>query len=273
MARLSWDTPGDRYFEIGVDRVVLHTNTHPPVPWNGVTNIEQRPIVEVPTPNYYDGVKFFNSFGSASYEASLEAYTYPDEFAECEGNAYDTVGIMYDGQPRSDFSLVYRTTIGNDEDNTSHGYKIHIIYQAVATPNESSYSTFSEDISPSMFSWTISTLPIEVAGRRPTAHITLDTRKISPPAIDAIENLLYGTSTTPPVLPTPEELATVIRTQAGRVRIISNTTGGVSTLYRLTSNEFDQQADLHGVITRGIYQRSDDSRLLETAVPGIYILE
>ncbi|QED11523.1 major tail protein [Arthrobacter phage Qui] len=210
MTELTWGNYGERYYETGVDRGVLYLPGQDGVVWNGLIAVNESPSGGEPTPYYLDGVKYLNRPSPEEYRATIEAYTYPDEFAFCDGSAgidLESKGLTATQQGRKPFGFSYRTRIGNDDLATNFGYKLHIVYNALAAPSEKSYQSSSDDPEAISFSWDITTTPIVVseAGTY-SSHLVLDTKTTWPWVITAVEELLYGTEDTPPTLPTPQDL-------------------------------------------------------------------
>jgi hypothetical protein len=209
MAELIWGNPGERYFEAGVDRGVLYLPGEEGVAWNGLISVSESPSGGEAEPYYLDGVKYANRASTEEFAASIEAYTYPDEFAVCDGTAsleQETRGLFATQQKRKPFGLSYRTRVGNDGDSTDHAYKIHIVYNAMANPSERNYQTLSDEAEAMPFSWDITATPMPIPGLYYSAHLMVDSRNAYPWAIAAIEKVLYGSEDTPPTLPTPQEL-------------------------------------------------------------------
>jgi hypothetical protein len=208
MTQLAWDNVGERYFEAGVDRGVLYPPIGDGVPWNGLISVDESPSGGDITPYFIDGIKYINRSAAEEFEATIEAYTYPEEFAQCDGSAelYQSQGLFATQQKRRPFGLSYRTLIGNDVNAEEHAYKLHIIYNALAEPSKRTYQTTGEDTEPTTFSWDISTTIVPVPGVENSAHLVIDTRQAWPWAVAAVEAVLYGTEDTPPRLPTPQEL-------------------------------------------------------------------
>lgn len=209
MAELTWGNPGSRYFEAGVDRGVLYLPGEEGVAWTGLISVSESPSGGEATPYYLDGVKYTNSASAEEFEATIEAYTYPDEFAVCDGTVsleQETKGLFATQQKRKPFGLSYRTRVGNDDASTDHAYKIHIIYNAMANPSQKNYETLSDDTEAMPLSWDITTTPISIPGVYYSSHLIVDSRTAYPWAMEAIEKVLYGSEDTPPVLPTPQEL-------------------------------------------------------------------
>lgn len=207
---LRWSNVGERFFEVGVDRGVLYLDGMAGVAWNGLISVSESPSGGEAQSYYLDGVKHINRSSPEEFAATLEAFTYPDAFATCDGTEEIANGLGISQQRRKSFGLSYRTLIGNDLNGTNHAYKIHILYNALAQPSEKEYLTLSEDSEPSTFSWEISTRPVKFEdpafGVKYGAHLVLDSRVVYPWALEAVEKVLYGTETTQPRLPTPQEL-------------------------------------------------------------------
>lgn len=223
MSELVWDKVGDRVYESGLDRGVLYLPEGGAVAWNGLTEIIER-FDKATSPIYYDGRKIHDLVALGDFSASLKAITYPDEFLEIEGLAPDTNGLYYGDQVPKTFSLSYRTKIGNDVDGDTAGHKIHIIRNLTAIPSERSIATLNDVPSVAQFEWIITAVPEEIPGRRPTAHIIIDTRTLDPWLVEELEGMLYGTATTEPTLPSLQELSTFI-TEWARVKITDNGDG------------------------------------------------
>lgn len=215
MAKLVWNEAGKRLYETGVDRGVLYVSDgngryQKGVVWNGLVSVNESPSGAEATPLYAGNVKYVELMSNEEFGASIEAYTYPEEFEQCDGSAELADGITIGQQPRKSFGLCYRTKIGNDTAGDEHGYKIHLIYGAKAAPTEKSYTTINDSPEAITFSWEITTTPIEVAGHKPTATLTIDSTKVSPTTLAAIENKLYGDTTGEATLPTPAEILALI---------------------------------------------------------------
>ena len=219
--RLVWDKTGERLYETGVSRGVLYLPDvkgaySNGVAWNGLTAVNESPSGAEPTPLYADDIKYQNLISAEEYAATIEAYTYPDEFAECDGSAELAPGVMIGQQKRKPFGLCYRTKVGNDVEGTEYGYKLHLVYGAMAAPSDKSYSTVNDSPEAITFSWEVSTTPVEVSGYKPTASMTIDSTKVDEAKLRALEDILYGTNAvtgenpveaTSPRLPLPDEIA------------------------------------------------------------------
>ena len=217
MAKIEWDKTGERLYETGVKNGVLYVQeggVYPKgVAWNGLTAVTESPSGAEATPLYADDIKYLNLLSAEEFGATIEAYTYPDEFAECDGSAALADGVMIGQQPRKAFGLCYRTTIGNDTNGNDYGYKLHIIYGALAAPSEKAYATINDSPEAITFSWEVTTTPVNVTGAKPTAYITIDSTKADPAKLAALEDILYGKNGEPgnePRLPLPDEIKTMM---------------------------------------------------------------
>lgn len=200
MTALVWDQVGDRRFETGVDRGVLYLQDGSAVPWNGLTSITETLEREVKS-YYLDGVKYLDHAVVGAYSAKLQAFTYPDEFDTLMGNSEFAPGVVLHDQRSHLFNLSYRTQIGNDVDGIDHGYKIHLLYNILATPSSVGFNSQSKTPSPGVFEWTLSGTPSSMFGIRPTSHISLHSRGIDPELLGTLEDLIYGTASVAPELP------------------------------------------------------------------------
>lgn len=222
MAKLVWDKTGDRLYETGVKNAVLYVRdsagAYPKgVAWNGITAVTESPSGAEANPLYADDIKYLNLISNEDFGATIEAYTYPDEFAECDGSAEIVEGVKIGQQKRKTFGLCYRTTLGNDVDGNDHGYKIHVIYGATAAPSERAYATINDSPEAITMSWELTTTPVNVTGFKPTAHLEIDSTKVKPEELTAFEEILYGkdgASQTDARLPLPDEIASLF-TAAG----------------------------------------------------------
>lgn len=215
MSKIVWDKAGERFYETGVKNGVLYLQSSDGaytngVAWNGLTGITESPSGAEATPLYADDTKYLNLLSVEEFGASVEAYFYPDEFAECDGSASIAPGVTIGQQPRKTFGLCYRTTIGNDTDGESHGYKLHMIYGATASPSEKAYATINDSPEAITFSWEITTTPVNVKGAKPTASLTIDSTKVDAAKLKALEDILYGSESNEPRMPLPDEIATLM---------------------------------------------------------------
>ena len=213
MSKLIWDKTGERYYETGVKNGVLYAMNNGTygtgVAWNGLTAVTESPSGAEASPLYADDIKYLNLLSNEEFGATIEAYTYPDEFAECDGSASLADGVYIGQQKRKTFGLCYRTALGNDVDGNDHGYKLHIIYGALAAPSEKAYATVNDSPEAITFSWEVTTTPVEVTGHKPTASITIDSTKVDATKLAALEAKLYGSESEEPSLPLPDEIATM----------------------------------------------------------------
>lgn len=214
MPKIVWDAAGKRYFETGVDHGVLYVYSNngygEGVAWNGLTAVNQSPSGAEATPLYADNIKYLNLVSAEDFGATIEAYTYPEEFEVCDGSAEIAKGVTIGQQPRRTFGFSYRTLIGNDTNGNNHGYKIHLVYGALAAPSERNYATVNDTPEAITFSWTVSTTAVAVEGFKPTARLSIDSTKVDAADLKALEALLYGTDTAPPTLPLPDEVASIV---------------------------------------------------------------
>lgn len=226
MSKITWDATGEHLYETGVDHGVFYSydttnNTYTDgKAWNGLTAVNESPSGAEPSPLYADNIKYLNLMSAETYGATIEAYTCPDEFMECDGFVSLTDGVIIGQQPRKIFGFCYRTLIGNDTEGTKKGYKIHLVYNCQASPSEKSHSTVNDNPEAATMSWSISTTPVDVPNQSPTATLEIDSTKLTTAQLTAIENVLYGTNAsggseaTTPRLPLPAEVATIITTAA-----------------------------------------------------------
>lgn len=222
MSKIVWDKTGERLYETGVKNGVLYLQSegvyNNGVAWNGLTAVTESPSGAEATALYADDMKYLNLYSAEEFGATIEAYTYPDEFAECDGSKELVDGVMIGQQTRKSFGLCYRTVIGNDTDGEAHGYKLHIIYGAMASPSEKAYATINDSPEAITFSWEVTTTPVNVSGAKPTASVVIDSTKADPTKLAALEVILYGKDPTTdggndgvaPRLPLPDELKTLM---------------------------------------------------------------
>ena len=215
MPKLTWDNTGERIFETGIKQGVLYPiqsdgKYTKGVAWNGLTAVTESPSGAEATALYADDIKYLNLLSNEEFGATIEAYTYPDEFAECDGSAELATGVVIGQQKCKIFGLCYRTTISNDVDGNDYGYKLHLVYGCLAAPSEKGYSTINDNPDAITFSWEVSTTPVNVEGFKPTSQITIDSTKADPTKLAALEAILYGSAETEAKLPLPDEVATTM---------------------------------------------------------------
>ena len=210
MAKLVWDADETRFFETGVSQCVLFPKGGAGVAWNGITAVDEAPSGAEETVLWADNKKYGSLTSTETFGATISAYTWPDEFAECDGTAEIVDGVFAGQQPRKPFDLAYRTEVGNDVD-PSAGFKLHLLYGCKAKPAQKTFNSINESPEAMTFSWELSTQPVDIAGHKPSASITIDSRKIASTAIlDALWDKLYGTATSEPAMPTPAEVITLL---------------------------------------------------------------
>ena len=219
MSKLTWDNAGERFYETGVKMGVLYPIQEgglytKGVAWNGLTAVTESPSGAEASPLYADDIKYLNLMSAEEFGATIEAYTYPDEFMACDGSASLSEGVYIGQQARKSFGLCYRTTIGNDVVNNDYGYKLHLIYGALASPSEKAYSTINDSPEAITFSWEVSTTPVNVTGHKPTACLTIDSTKVAPEKLAALEEVLYGKEQAEPRLPLPDEVVQIMTAAA-----------------------------------------------------------
>lgn len=220
MSKLLWDQVGEHIYETGTKQGVLYRQaadgTYPlGVAWNGLTAVNESPEGAEPTDIYADDIKYLTLRSTENFKATIEAYTYPDEFAECNGEAALMAGVNIGMQPRKAFGFSYVTTVGNDTELDSYGYKIHLIYGATVSPSEKSYQTINDSPEAITFSWEMDTIPVPVTGHKATAHMTIDSTKFNTPELQtklaALEDVLYGSASGDPHLPLPDDVLYILQ--------------------------------------------------------------
>jgi len=215
MSKAVWDEIGKHVYETGVDHGMLYPEVNNAYPvgcvWNGLTGVTESPSGAEATPLYADNIKYLNLVSVEEYGATINAYTYPDEWMQCDGSAEIMTGVTIGQQPRKEFGFVYRTRIGNDTQLDNYGYKLHLIYNALASPSDQEHSTVNDSPEATEFSWEISTTAIPVEGYKPTATLVIDSTKTTTAALKAIEDVLFGTDSTDPRLPLPGEVLTIMK--------------------------------------------------------------
>lgn len=215
MSRIVWDETGKKFYETGIDRGVLFpiaaNGTYPAgVAWNGLVSVTESPSGAEANAIYADNIKYLSLQSAEEFGGTIEAYTYPDEFAECDGSAELVPGVTIAQQPRKTFGLAYRTILGNDVENDSYGYKLHLIYGCLAAPSEKTYQTINDSPEANTFSWEISTTPVPVTGFKPTATIVIDSTLVDPADLAAFEDILYGKDAIVARMPLPDEVKTLL---------------------------------------------------------------
>lgn len=214
MAILKWDQVGERFYETGTKNGVLYPQVNGAYPkgvaWNGLSAVTASPEGAEPTDIYADDIKYLTLRSAENFKATIEAYTYPDEFAECDGSASILDGVSIGMQPRKPFGFSWVTTLGNDTELDSYGYKIHVVWGATASPSEKSYQTINDSPEAITFSWEIDTIPAPVTGYKPTAHMEIDSTKLTDKQLKAVKDTLWGTDNAEPHLPLPDDLIDII---------------------------------------------------------------
>jgi hypothetical protein len=217
--KLKWDQTGERFYETGVKYGVLYVQEAGAYPkgvaWNGLTAVTESPSGAEASPLYADDIKYLNLMSNEELGATIEAYTYPEEFEACDGSASIATGVNIGQQSRKTFGLCYRTTLGNDEAGNDYGYKLHLIYGCLAAPSEKAYATINDSPEAITFSWEVTTTPVNVTGYKPTASVTIDSTKVDAEKLAALEAVLYGSGETEARLPLPDELITLMGEAAG----------------------------------------------------------
>jgi hypothetical protein len=221
VTKLAWDAVGSRTYETGVDRGVLYipdgTGAYiTGFAWSGLTKVTEKPTGAAATPLYADNIKYLNLISTEYFTADLAAYTYPNEFAQCDGTLQPEPGVAIGQQSRKTFGLSYRTKVGNDLVGTDAGYKLHLVYGAFAAPSQKDFATVNDNPTAIEFSWSVTTTPVSVTGYKPTATLTIDSTKVSSTALATLEDFLYGTAGTNPSLPTPDAVLAIF---AGTVTV------------------------------------------------------
>ena len=216
--KLVWDNTGERLYETGVSQCALYiqeAGAYPKgVAWNGITGVTESPSGAEASPIYADDIKYLNLMSTEEFGATIEAYMYPDEFEECDGTAAIAKGVTIGQQKRKTFGLCYKTIVGNDTESNEHGYKLHIIYGALAAPSEKAYATVNDSPEAITFSWEVSTTPVNVTGAKPTASLCIDSTKANADKLAKLENILYGSAENEARLPLPDEIAELMKDNA-----------------------------------------------------------
>lgn len=210
MTKIIWNDTGERFYETGVDRGVFYPSVGNGVPWNGLVSVMEGMDGGEPEPLYFDGIKYLDVLSGEDFKATIEAYSSPPEFAVCDGTVSLTAGLYVTHQPRVGFGFAYRTLIGNDVDGVDHGYKLHLVYNALATPASRTNQTLAKTAFAPTLKWDITTVPVYSATNKPTAHLIVDSRTAVPSMLADLENHLYGTPTSNPRLPTQAEVVSIL---------------------------------------------------------------
>ena len=224
MSKIKWDETGKRYYETGVDHGVLYPigsngKYDKGVAWNGLISVTEAPSGAEPNNLYADNIKYLVLVGAEDFGYTIEAYTYPDEWAACDGSAEPVPGMSIGQQARKVFGLVHRTKLGNDTDGQDHGYKLHLLYGGLASPSERGYQTVNDSPEAITFSWEVTTTPVDVPGFKPTACVIINSTKVDGEKLAALEEILYGkdpaaeggTDGTEPRLPLPAEVIELLK--------------------------------------------------------------
>jgi len=258
MTVLQWDQTGDRLYETGVDQAVLYIPTNGVydlgVPWNGITSVTESPSGAEPNAQYADNIKYLNLLSREEFAGTIEAFMYPDEFGVCDGTTEPLPGMFLSQQARSPFGLCYRTKLGNDVEADDYGYKLHMIYGALAAPSEKAYATINDTPEAITFSWAFSTTPVVLVGSRPTALVVVDSTQVDSDALAALEDELYGTAGSDARLPLPDEIYTILSAGAPVEAVTVTPTfvpaTGVITIPSVTGVTY-RRADTNAVVAAG----------------------
>lgn len=274
MTKLAWDAAGQHYYETGVDHGVLflmnnglYDEGHA---WNGLTTVTESPSGAEATAQYADNKKYLNLVSVEEFGGTIEAFTYPDEFGECDGTYEASPGVTIGQQGRRPFGLCYRTKVGNDQASDEYGYKLHLVYGALAAPSEKAYASINDSPEAMTLSWTFSTTPVEVTGRKPTALLVVDSTKVNPTNLAALEDTLYGTAGVDPRLPLPDEVFAMF---AGSITEVTPTaptfvsSTGVITIPTVTGVKY-RRADTGAVVTGTVTIATSGGHLVINAEPA-----
>lgn len=277
MAVLTWDAVGSRFYETGVDHGVLYLPTggvyDNGYAWNGLVTVTETPSGAEANPVYADNIKYLNLYSAEDFNATIEAFTYPEQFSQFDGVISPQTGVSIGQQGRKSFGLSYRTQIGNDVLSSDFGYKLHLIYGATASPSEKAYSTINDTPEAITFSWELTTSPVTVTGQKPTAILTVDSTKVQAANLTSLTNALYGTAGTNPRLPLPDE---VLGMFAGAQTAVTPTaptatTAGVITIPTVTGVTY-RRADTNAIVTGTVTIATIGQSLVIRAAPssGLY---
>ena len=233
MSKLIWDEDEKRTYETGVSKGVLYPVQDDGkyslgVAWNGLTAVTESPSGAEATPMYADNIKYLNLISAEEFGATVEAYTYPQEFEACDGSAEIQPGVCIGQQDRKKFGMAYRTVLGNNEKGNSYGYKVHLIYGATAAPSEKAYNTINDSPEVITFSWELSTTPVSVENMKPTASVTIDSTKVPKEKLEILEAILYGSESENPRLPLPDEIAEIFKEEIRTLEATPSVINGAS---------------------------------------------
>lgn len=274
MTALVWDQAGERFYETGVEKGVLYIPNNgvydQGFAWNGLTTVTESPTGAEPTALYADNIKYLNLLSAEGFGGTIEAYTYPDEFMQCDGTATPSPGVAVGQQSRKTFGLSYVTKLGNDEDGADHGYKIHLVYSATAAPSERNFATINDSPEAITFSWAFSTTSIPVTGYKSASLITIDSTKVDPASLATLEQALYGTVGSDPRLPLPDEVITMFAGSQTEVTPTAPTFvagTGVITIPTVTGVTY-RRADTNAVVTGTVTIATPGASLVIRATPA-----
>lgn len=277
MAVLTWDAVGTRFYETGVDHGVLYIPTggvyNIGYAWNGLATVTESPSGAEANPVYADNIKYLNLYSAEDFNATIEAFTYPEQFYQFDGIATPQNGVTIGQQGRKAFGLSYRTLLGNDSISTDYGYKLHLVYGAMASPSEKAYSTVNDTPEAITFSWELTTSPVAVAGSKPTAILTVDSSKVVAANLTSLQDALYGTAGTSPRLPLPDEVIGMFAGAQTAVTPVAPTatTAGVITIPTVTGVTY-RRADTQAIVTGTVTIVGIGNSLVIQATPssGLY---
>lgn len=257
MTRLQWGEAGKRFFRTGISKGVLYPKAAIGVPWNGLISIEEKPSGGSPTPYYLDGHKYGNVPEREEFFATLNAFTYPDEFEVCDGTVTEGNGLYFEHQPRRPFDLSYVVNTGNDLEGKDYGYRIHLLYNVLAAPSNKANNTNGPNVTANAFSWELSTTPLRIPKYAPTAHLIIDSKSTNPYILSVVEDILYGSATEAPRMPSVSELITMFNDEI--LLIVADPVTGRAMLLE------QDVGDLIGDTEVGKYDATKNTRLRETA--------
>ena len=274
MAILTWDNVGERLFETGVDRGVLYIPNNgiydTGYAWNGLTAVTESPSGAEATAQYADNIKYLNLVSAEEFGGTIEAFTYPTAFAQCDGTAYPQTGVSVGQQARKSFGFSFRTRLGNDTNGTDNGYKLHLVYGALAAPSEKAYNTINDSPEAMTFSWEFTTTPVAVTGLKPTAIMTIDSTEVSGTALTSLENALYGTAGTNARLPLPDEVIAFFTGALTKVTPVAPSfvaAGGTITIPNVPGVTY-RRADTNAIVTGTVVIPTVGQSLVIRAFPN-----